>query len=340
MYAPILTGWKANSIGVKTNSSYLEGFLGTEVTVSVSRDVEKGTIIFTGVLSDNNGNFIASYNPANKTFDYEQNIFMCQPAKDRHGYLRSEFSNVQLDHNNYFHTVYMSYFLAWEPDDTQVRMAAGPAEFFYGLDGSNNEVTGWAWTQLSRITDFFALDHSPVLDDMPTFLAKIGEGYKTWPGEDITYAYAYHDSTGFHDYLSAGGDPPASLSLTDLQALLPWTIFDNSVVAPEPGATGTITAGNISATSVGLSWTYAIDNTTFQDDLLYRVYYSPADNINTVADILAKGTAFGSELNMNSIPVTVTGLSSSTQYYFNVLVENGDNNQSAYEAVSATTTAS
>ena len=146
MYAPILTGWKANSIGVKTNSSYSEGFLGTEVTVSVSKDVERGTIIFTGVLSDNNGKFIASYNPASKTFDYEQNIFFNYGGDC--AYLRSEFSNVQLDNNNYFHTVYMSYFLAWssDPDDTEVQMAGGPQEFFYGLDNSNNEVTGWAWT--------------------------------------------------------------------------------------------------------------------------------------------------------------------------------------------------
>ena len=123
MYAPILTGWKANSIGVKTNSSYLEGFLGTDVTVSVSRDVEKGTIIFTGVLSDNNGNFIASYNPANKTFDYEQNIFI--DYMGGFGYLRSEFSNVQLDHNNYFHTGYMSYFLDWNTGDTHNGTVSG-----------------------------------------------------------------------------------------------------------------------------------------------------------------------------------------------------------------------
>ena len=123
MYAPILTGWKVNGIGVKTNSSYLEGFLGTDVTVSVSRDVEKGTIIFTGVLSDNNGNFIASYNPANKTFDYEQNIFI--DYMGGFGYLRSEFSNVQLDHNNYFHTGYMSYFLDWNTGDTHNGTVSG-----------------------------------------------------------------------------------------------------------------------------------------------------------------------------------------------------------------------
>ncbi len=221
LYAPILTGWKANANSVKINDTYIEGFLGSEVSITVSKNITKGTIVYTGTIAGGNGNFIASYDPSKKTFSYEQNTFLSLPVYDSYGFVRCEFKDVLLDQNRYFHTSFISYFLDWSAGTTTAALAGGQQEFYYGLDSSGKEVVGWAWSAPMKITSAFALDHAPGMDDLPVFDAKIAEGYATWPGEDSgTFIYGFHDTTGFHVFTIG-----EKITHADLQAIIPWTLM-------------------------------------------------------------------------------------------------------------------
>lgn len=78
-----------------------------------------------------------------------------------------------------------------------------------------------------------------------------------------------------------------------------------------------------------VSWNAATDNVTAQADLEYRVYYSNADNISTVEDIQANGTALGN-WTANMTNATLTGLTDGDNYWVNVLVRDEAGNISAY----------
>ena len=105
---------------------------------------------------------------------------------------------------------------------------------------------------------------------------------------------------------------------------------------PVPGGSGTITASNVATTSLDLTWTKAVDDTSTQAALAYRVYYSTSDNIDTVANAEANGTPFGSA-SADISSVSVTGLDASTTYYFNVVVSDGAGNKAVYITVSQAT---
>ena len=105
---------------------------------------------------------------------------------------------------------------------------------------------------------------------------------------------------------------------------------------PVPGNTGTITTANVAGTSLDLNWSVASDNVTTSTALEYLAYYSALDNIDTVANAEANGTAVGT-YTANSATVNVTGLSEGTQYWFNVLVRDAAGNKVAYGGVSETT---
>ncbi|MBN2535289.1 MAG: hypothetical protein JXB88_20585 [Spirochaetales bacterium] len=104
---------------------------------------------------------------------------------------------------------------------------------------------------------------------------------------------------------------------------------------PVQGGAGAITTIS-GPTLIILIWTKATDNATQQNKLQYLVYYSLADNIDTVANIEANGTPVGTYMN-NISTKTVNGLSNSTTYYFNVIVKDQSNNKTAYIMISQTT---
>ena len=105
---------------------------------------------------------------------------------------------------------------------------------------------------------------------------------------------------------------------------------------PTPGESGEILTTVAGFTQINLSWTYATDDLTPQADLEYLVYYSTSDNITTVNECEANGTAFGSfAANINS--KQVTGLTISTNYYFNIVVKDGMGFKNAYNTVNDTT---
>lgn len=107
-------------------------------------------------------------------------------------------------------------------------------------------------------------------------------------------------------------------------------------VVPVAGNSGTLTTAAVMTDSMTLHWTAASDDISAQNLLQYLLYYSTSDNLNSVADMEANGTAvgtFAADINMQS----VTGLAPATLYYFNVLVKDEAGNKAAYTPVSQTT---
>lgn len=91
----------------------------------------------------------------------------------------------------------------------------------------------------------------------------------------------------------------------------------------------------IGENQMDVSWNEAYDDNTPQDQLTYYVYRSSSDNISTVTDAENNGTLLtsGDELTQ----YTASGLSSGTVYYFQVIVEDGDGEKTAYNSSSQIT---
>lgn len=107
---------------------------------------------------------------------------------------------------------------------------------------------------------------------------------------------------------------------------------------PVPGDSGTITVGAVTATNIALSWTTGTDNVTLPGNLRYKGYYSISADISGVTAIEANGTT---AVNWTTAitSVTATGLTPSTTYYFNVLIQDASSNKAAYIMVTGATTA-
>ncbi|OHD12846.1 MAG: hypothetical protein A2Y41_01970 [Spirochaetes bacterium GWB1_36_13] len=105
--------------------------------------------------------------------------------------------------------------------------------------------------------------------------------------------------------------------------------------APTVGTPG-LTAGSVSATGLTVNWTAAADDATGSSNLEYLVYISTSDNISTVADAEANGTAVGSYAS-GITSQAITGLSNNTTYYYTVVVKDAAGNKSIYTKNSQTT---
>lgn len=112
------------------------------------------------------------------------------------------------------------------------------------------------------------------------------------------------------------------------------TVYKSALVKityPVPGNSGLITAES-AGDIINLTWTEATDSTTQQSELVYKVFQSSSDNIGTVEDAEANGTALNdwtAAISTFSFPRMYDGI-----YYFNVLVMDTDFNESAYTMVS------
>ena len=108
--------------------------------------------------------------------------------------------------------------------------------------------------------------------------------------------------------------------------------------APTAENTGTIATSELTYNSTKLTWTAATDLGTLAANLQYKIVFSTSNNITTVSDAETNGTAFGDWTN-NITTSTVTGLTASTSYYFNVLVKDEAGNKALYSSITGTTTA-
>lgn len=98
----------------------------------------------------------------------------------------------------------------------------------------------------------------------------------------------------------------------------------------------TISVSNVLSSSVFLTWTKATKNGIADPDLTYQVYYSSAEDIATLSDLTANGTAYG-DATTDIAGQTVENLADETTYYFNVKVVNSAGNASVYTMTNATT---
>ncbi|WP_240422197.1 fibronectin type III domain-containing protein, partial [Paenibacillus periandrae] len=105
-------------------------------------------------------------------------------------------------------------------------------------------------------------------------------------------------------------------------------VVTSDITAPAV-SDGTISMAGITATEVTLNWTKATDTVSATSALQYQVYRSSSNNLNTVANIEANGTAVGS-YTTDIGTYSVTGLTESTTYYFNVIVKDEAGNKTAY----------
>jgi len=104
---------------------------------------------------------------------------------------------------------------------------------------------------------------------------------------------------------------------------------------------GNITVSNITSTSLTLNWTSSTDDYTWNENLSYMVIQSTQDNIDTVTDMETSGN--GRTLIQNWAydidTLNVTGLDSSSVYYYNLIVRDEALNKTAYATTAATTLA-
>lgn len=103
-------------------------------------------------------------------------------------------------------------------------------------------------------------------------------------------------------------------------------------VAPVVGDSGTITNSNTYSTSLTLNWVKATDTYTSQASLQYKVVKSLLNNISTVSSAETNGTLiqdWATDINT----LDVSGLSSGTLYYFNILVKDSVSNKAIYQVV-------
>lgn len=105
---------------------------------------------------------------------------------------------------------------------------------------------------------------------------------------------------------------------------------------PVPGGSGIIITGGITHSTLQLSWTPASDNVTPQNNLQYAVYQSNANNINSVANCESNGLLI-KDYTVNMTSFNVTGLSSGSIYYFNVIVRDASGNKAVYNMINETT---
>jgi hypothetical protein len=116
------------------------------------------------------------------------------------------------------------------------------------------------------------------------------------------------------------------------------TATDADTTAPIPGGGGGITTSSVGASTVTLNWTKASDNLSTQSQLMYEVRRSSSNNIDTILHSDAYG-AIAQSYTADTGAATITGLSPSTTYYFNVIVKDTAGNRSIYAMKDVTTAA-
>src|SRR5262249_4134518 len=87
-----------------------------------------------------------------------------------------------------------------------------------------------------------------------------------------------------------------------------------------------------------LTWTKATDNVSAQSALQYEVRRSLSNNLDSVLNAEANGTIVKAYTEDTAI-ATVSGLSASTDYFFNVIVKDDAGNKAVYATVLVHTSA-
>jgi hypothetical protein len=87
-----------------------------------------------------------------------------------------------------------------------------------------------------------------------------------------------------------------------------------------------VSFSNITGTAATATWGAATDSTTDSANLMYKVVYSPSNNITTAVDAEANGT-MAMDWTAATLTTGIAGLSSSTAYYVAVIVKDPSGNE-------------
>jgi sugar lactone lactonase YvrE len=99
--------------------------------------------------------------------------------------------------------------------------------------------------------------------------------------------------------------------------------------APSPGNSGVISITQVDTNSLTVTWGTATDEVTPDADIEYKAVQSQSDNIAGVNSANANGSTV-LDWSADTTEITVTGLNSGTQYYYNVLTRDTDGNVASY----------
>ena len=100
-----------------------------------------------------------------------------------------------------------------------------------------------------------------------------------------------------------------------------------------PIAGTAISFSNITLTTATVSWGVASDNVTTAANLKYKLVGSATNNLTTVADAEANGTLV-MDYTANTLTNALTGLASTSAYYYAVIVKDEAGNKSLYSPAS------
>ncbi len=90
--------------------------------------------------------------------------------------------------------------------------------------------------------------------------------------------------------------------------------------------------GTVTDSTTAFSWTAPASDITAEAELMYTVYYSQNENMNTVDEVKQNGTVYGEQDRRDLSTETIIGLVAGETYYMNVLVKDTEGNESVYKA--------
>ncbi len=156
-----------------------------------------------------------------------------------------------------------------------------------------------------------------------------------WSDSSSPLAAALGGSEEDEDGSVSDADLYAVLGAARDSGLVPASLDSNP---PVPGNGGVFdSAIDITGAGMTLRWSAATDDVTPQAELRYRLYFSTADNISTIADAQLNGSPVGDFAAGITSQSTEGLLESVTQYYFNVIVLDAANNPAAYQTFAEST---
>jgi hypothetical protein len=124
------------------------------------------------------------------------------------------------------------------------------------------------------------------------------------------------------------------------------TVSTLDTEAPVPTGSGAVIANNPKYTTLDVSWPMATDNVTAQGSLTYLLYYSKnSTSVSTIEEMETNGIpggaieplSVGYGISAVALSKTLTGLTPSTTYYANIIVEDAAGNKTAYTLGSGAT---
>ncbi len=110
---------------------------------------------------------------------------------------------------------------------------------------------------------------------------------------------------------------------------------DNGDTTAPTVSSGIINVSDVTNNSLILNWSAASDDVTPQSDLQYRVYRSNENNIDTLSNVEANGTAVG-DFTADMLTKFVGDIDDLETYYFNVIVKDEAGNKAVYTMKSQT----